>query len=197
MKSLFAVIAAALILPSVGCQSMGSFGQKSPMAMPSHVTQSQRAPRPTIFRSANVQTAGLAGQMQNMPETGMFQRCGYNCGCGEACGNGGCCGNGGGCGNGGCYQGGGGCMNGACGNGGCRGGACGGNGGCCNGNGLINHAVGSMLDCAQTDASYNFNQGPAVAQTAYPYYSVKGPRDFLMKNPPTIGPGAYSPNCPY
>ncbi len=186
MKSLFAVIAAALILPSVGCQSMGSFGHQSPMAMPSHVTQSQRAPRPTIFRSANVQTAGLAGQMQNMPETGMFQRCGYECGCGQACGGGGC------------SQGGGGCMNGACGNGGCYGGGGGcGNGGCCNGNGLINHAVGAALDCAQTDASYNFNQGPAVAQTAYPYYTVKGPRDFLMKNPQSIGPGGYSPNCPY
>ncbi len=28
--------------------------------------------------------------------------------------------------------------------------------------------------------------GPA-AQVAYPYYTARGPRDFLMDNPPTIG----------
>jgi hypothetical protein len=30
-------------------------------------------------------------------------------------------------------------------------------------------------------------QGPPTAQTAYPYYTVRGPRDFLMDNPPSIG----------
>jgi len=34
----------------------------------------------------------------------------------------------------------------------------------------------------------SFNQGPAVGQVAYPYYTVRGPRDFLRNNPPTIGP---------
>lgn len=29
--------------------------------------------------------------------------------------------------------------------------------------------------------------GPPVAQVAYPYYTTRGPRDFLMDNPPTIG----------
>ncbi len=29
--------------------------------------------------------------------------------------------------------------------------------------------------------------GPAAAQVAYPYYTVRGPRDFLLNNPPTIG----------
>lgn len=29
--------------------------------------------------------------------------------------------------------------------------------------------------------------GPATAQVAYPYYTVRGPRDFLINNPPTIG----------
>ena len=29
--------------------------------------------------------------------------------------------------------------------------------------------------------------GPPTAAYAYPYYTVRGPRDFLMKNPPTIG----------
>jgi hypothetical protein len=36
------------------------------------------------------------------------------------------------------------------------------------------------------------NEGPAVsgpptATYAYPYYTTRGPRDFLLDNPPTIG----------
>jgi hypothetical protein len=38
------------------------------------------------------------------------------------------------------------------------------------------------------DQNYNFNPGPPVAQTAYPYYTLRGPRDFLLGNPPSIGP---------
>ena len=30
--------------------------------------------------------------------------------------------------------------------------------------------------------------GPPVAQVAYPYYTLRGPRDFLDRNPPSIGP---------
>jgi len=37
------------------------------------------------------------------------------------------------------------------------------------------------------DQNYNFNPGPPVAQTAYPYYTLRGPRDFLLSNPPSIG----------
>jgi len=29
---------------------------------------------------------------------------------------------------------------------------------------------------------------PAAATITYPYYTVRGPRDFLAKNPPSIGP---------
>ena len=29
--------------------------------------------------------------------------------------------------------------------------------------------------------------GPASAAYAYPYYTVRGPRDYFMKNPPSIG----------
>ncbi len=29
--------------------------------------------------------------------------------------------------------------------------------------------------------------GPAAAQVAYPYYTTRGPRDFLLNNPPDIG----------
>jgi hypothetical protein len=38
------------------------------------------------------------------------------------------------------------------------------------------------------DQNYNFNSGPPVGQVAYPYYTTRGPRDFLMCNPPSIGP---------
>jgi hypothetical protein len=31
-------------------------------------------------------------------------------------------------------------------------------------------------------------EGPRMPQTAYPYYTTRGPRDFLAKNPPSIGP---------
>jgi hypothetical protein len=34
----------------------------------------------------------------------------------------------------------------------------------------------------------DFNAGPPAAQVAYPYYTVRGPRDFLAKNPSSIGP---------
>jgi hypothetical protein len=38
------------------------------------------------------------------------------------------------------------------------------------------------------DHIYDFNPGPPVAQTAYPYYTLRGPRDYLLNNPPSIGP---------
>jgi hypothetical protein len=31
-------------------------------------------------------------------------------------------------------------------------------------------------------------QGPPTAGVAYPYYTNRGPRDFLDPNPPSIGP---------
>jgi hypothetical protein len=30
-------------------------------------------------------------------------------------------------------------------------------------------------------------QGPPTAQVAYPYYTIRGPRDFFLDNPPSIG----------
>jgi hypothetical protein len=42
--------------------------------------------------------------------------------------------------------------------------------------------------CASGDHRYNFAPGPPTGQTAYPYYTVRGPRDFLLNNPPSIGP---------
>lgn len=29
--------------------------------------------------------------------------------------------------------------------------------------------------------------GPTTAQVGYPYYTLRGPRDFLLDNPPSIG----------
>jgi hypothetical protein len=35
---------------------------------------------------------------------------------------------------------------------------------------------------------YTGPQGPSTAQVAYPYYTTRGPRDFFVDNPPSIGP---------
>jgi hypothetical protein len=32
------------------------------------------------------------------------------------------------------------------------------------------------------------NPGPATGAVTYPYYTTRGPRDFLDRNPPSIGP---------
>lgn len=47
--------------------------------------------------------------------------------------------------------------------------------------GLLGHRAGQALNSQQ------FTPGPPTGQTAYPYYTVRGPRDFLMNDPPTIG----------
>lgn len=39
----------------------------------------------------------------------------------------------------------------------------------------------------QTVTSQQFTPGPPTGQVAYPYYTVRGPRDFLLNDPPTIG----------
>lgn len=79
--------------------------------------------------------------------------------------------------------------------------------GCCNGGrpgcklfggcGQCNDAQGAQgcggqgcengcADCLGTDpGQYG---GPATAAVAYPYYTTRGPRDFLAKNPRGIGP---------
>ena len=41
------------------------------------------------------------------------------------------------------------------------------------------HGQGTSLDQGEP--------GPPSASVAYPYYTVRGPRDFLMNNPPSIG----------
>lgn len=79
--------------------------------------------------------------------------------------------------------------------GGCCGGqgACGCQGGGCGGEGCLQNGLSCLLDCnggcnGCGDHNYNFTPGPPVGQVAYPYYTTRGPRDFLMCNPPSIGP---------
>ncbi len=40
---------------------------------------------------------------------------------------------------------------------------------------------------AQQLQSQPFNPGPPTGTVTYPYYTHRGPRDFLLDNPPTIG----------
>lgn len=39
-----------------------------------------------------------------------------------------------------------------------------------------------------TRPQFNGPAGPPSAAITYPYYTTRGPRDFLLKNPPPIGP---------
>lgn len=80
-----------------------------------------------------------------------------------------------------------------------RGGCLFGSGDCCGGgcggchNGCLQNGLSCLLDCdggcrGSGDQYYNFTPGPPTGQVAYPYYTTRGPRDFLMANPPSIGP---------
>ena len=48
---------------------------------------------------------------------------------------------------------------------------------------------GSAHQQLYTDQPYAGPNGPPTGQYAYPYYTTRGPRDFLQNNPPSIGPG--------
>ncbi len=89
--------------------------------------------------------------------------------------------------------GGGSCNGGGCNGGGCDscgGGANNGGGGCANGQ----CGAGGQGDYAHhplprgEGGTYVGQEGPPTAGVAYPYYSNRGPRDFLAANPPSIGP---------
>jgi hypothetical protein len=47
--------------------------------------------------------------------------------------------------------------------------------------GPLGHNAGNALN------SRPFTAGPPTATVAYPYYTHRGPRDFLLDNPPSIG----------
>jgi hypothetical protein len=101
----------------------------------------------------------------------------------KSCGgcNGSSCGGCGGCGDGG------GCANCGGSNGGYADGGNGANGGGphgCLANGCVPH--GPLPRGA--GGTYVGPEGPPTGAVAYPYYTTRGPRDFLINNPPSIGP---------
>jgi hypothetical protein len=158
MKQCLALAGLACLL-ATGCATGGMTA--------GHVMASQRAPRPTITRDyrkpgpdASVQLAAFSND------------CATDCGCGVD----GCCGDG------------------SCGLSQCYGDPCDPCDGPCQRlvNGIANGGCGPGSGFCPNGQGYPeypaFNQGPPVGQVAYPYYTTRGPRDFLRNNPPSIGP---------
>ena len=42
--------------------------------------------------------------------------------------------------------------------------------------------------CGRCRGEEAINPGPSTGTVTYPYYTTRGPRDFLADNPPSIGP---------
>jgi hypothetical protein len=89
----------------------------------------------------------------------------------------------------------GGCQHGACESGACHDGAC--HDGCESGachtdryGGLARHHLSPEERAALEASDYGATTpaGPPTGTVAYPYYTTRGPRDFLAKKPPSIGP---------
>ena len=114
-----------------------------------------------------------------------------DCGLGFGGGSGGGCGGGAGCGSGS----GGGLIRGGlmgCGGGGLCSGRCGGPGSC---GGQLTAQLKAQLDQFKAVTARNcanggcgLPPGPETGAVHYPYYTTRGPRDFFMCNPPSIGP---------
>ena len=47
--------------------------------------------------------------------------------------------------------------------------------------------IGEIPHTANAPGMYGAQGGSAAPTYAYPYYTIRGPRDFLMANPPSIG----------
>ena len=76
---------------------------------------------------------------------------------------------------------------------GCAGGECGCAGGgynCVDGvcSGTSCSSGGLMSRPHGYPAQADYMAGPPTASVTYPYYTVRGPRDFLLDSPPGIGP---------
>jgi hypothetical protein len=56
--------------------------------------------------------------------------------------------------------------------------------------GLAKHHLSPEEKAALAGSDYGASgpAGPPTGAVAYPYYTTRGPRDFLAKNPPSIGP---------
>ncbi len=82
---------------------------------------------------------------------------------------------------------------GSCGSGGCE--SCGG-AGCQSCNSDANAGLGGLLGMGgpcdpggrASRAREAYAPGPATGAITYPYYTVRGPRDFLARSPQSIGP---------
>ena len=180
MKIFYAAIAATLVATSAGCTAMNSCGSCGGTA--SHVNTSQFAPRIGELQG-RWRGPGLLNKLRWIGSGSCLGGgCGSAIGCGESCGCGDTCGGYADCSDG--------CYGGQCGDG-------------CGSSGCLQQGLGLLLDgscgpcgggespcgCGRgSDRNYAFNPGPPVGQVAYPYYTTRGPRDFLQCNPPSIGP---------
>ena len=184
--------AVLLCLTASGCAGTGLFSNRCGDEA-CHVVRSQRAPPPQIMRDACMQTCGglFGGRNDDCCGDCCDASCGTCCDdcCGDCC-DGGCCGDC--CSNGGIFGGRanmrtradrcdrssrrliGNIAGGFCGD--CSTGC-----GLCRDGRLNPHGVGYP-------EPQRFNAGPPTGQVAYPYYTVRGPRDFLQNNPTRIGP---------
>jgi hypothetical protein len=206
MKSTFFVLA-LVVLSTAGCTAMnqsqcGGCGNpcQDQCCEPCHVANARSAPRPVGCCDGCADSYGRGGSFDHSCPGG--NGCCFDRYCGSQCGPG--CGPGqydcSPCGspNWGCngyrhpmgYKDGRGCV---CDNEGCPqhvGPHCKlcGHGYCCACCGPPAPGCPACCCGASGDHNYNFNPGPPVAQTAYPYYTLRGPRDFLLNNPPSIGP---------
>ncbi len=194
MKQLL-LVAAVVGLATTGCAQNKILGGRGCRGQACHVTRSQRAPRPNIMRTT-------CRPDRSCCDSGCDSGCTDGC-CNdtysndvvysnESYSNDGCCSEGY------CSDGDGACYgdargsdsegrivqrlasrvrNGKCGN--CGGRGC---GLCARVANRVNPHAGGYPE--QT----TFNPSPPMGQTAYPYYTTRGPRDFLQRNPPSIGP---------
>ena len=204
MKQLLVAVA-IVSLATTGCVNTGQFARNN-CGPACHVARSQSAPRPDIVRTVSFE-GGLLGSHG--------ESCDPGCGCDESCGACECscgypedcccddfCDSTCGCPEESCCDD---FCDSTCGcpEESCCDASCGCADGCCDsdcdsccgdcGGSLCQKAVGKVASgfCPHSSgypAMYNFNPGPPVGQTAYPYYTTRGPRDFLQNNPPTIGP---------
>jgi len=175
-------LAVAVLVLATICGAV-AFSYQRDMVRMHLVRDFQRAPRPNICRTTRRPHGSLLGLFGNRDKSCKEAECGYTdtC-CDDSCCD--TCGTGCGYADADC-----GCDDGCCGT--CDGGCC--VNGCsdCGGRGcgLCQRFAGQV--CPHGGGypeSYNFAPSPPGGQVAYPYYTVRGPRDFLRDNPPSIGP---------
>ncbi len=195
MKQLLVAVA-IVSLATTGCVNTSQFARKN-CGPACHVARSRSAPRPGIVRMVCFE-GGLFGNLLGNrnkscdPCCGCDEYCESTCGCPEDCCDvscgcvDNCCGCTCSCPEDCCCDASCGCVDNCC---GCDSGSC-----CADrGRNPCQTAIGKVASgfCPHSSgypAMYNCNPGPPVGQTAYPYYTTRGPRDFLQNNPPTIGP---------